>query len=48
MATGTVFRAAFWALLAGQWVVRVYCDSVIPGARVTRHLLWRYLIIWVK
>jgi len=24
------------------------CDEVIPGARVTRHLFWRYSIIWQK
>ena len=28
--------------------VRRICGRVIPGAQVTRHLLWRYSIIWVK
>lgn len=24
------------------------CARILPGAKVTRHLLWRYSIIWVK
>jgi len=26
--------------------VRRACDRVLPGARVRRHLLWRYSIVW--
>ncbi len=26
--------------------VRQACASVLPGAKVTRHLLWRYSIVW--
>lgn len=28
--------------------VRQVCAKVLPGARVTRHLLWRYSIVWKK
>jgi SAM-dependent methyltransferase len=28
--------------------VRDVCAKVLPGARVTRHLLWRYSIVWKK
>lgn len=28
--------------------VRRVCNSVLPGARVTKHLLWRYSIVWQK
>jgi len=28
--------------------VRGMCDSLLPGARVRRHLLWRYSIEWQK
>jgi ubiquinone/menaquinone biosynthesis C-methylase UbiE len=28
--------------------VREICAAVLPGAQVTRHLLWRYSIIWTK
>lgn len=28
--------------------VRQTCAAALPGARVTRHLLWRYSIIWKK
>lgn len=28
--------------------VRRACAEVLPGAKVTRHLLWRYSIIWKK
>jgi ubiquinone/menaquinone biosynthesis C-methylase UbiE len=28
--------------------VRRTCASVLPGATVTRHLLWRYSIVWKK
>lgn len=28
--------------------IRQVCDSILPGARVRRHLLWRYSIIWEK
>jgi ubiquinone/menaquinone biosynthesis C-methylase UbiE len=28
--------------------VRRICERVLPGARVKRHLLWRYSIIWRK
>ena len=24
------------------------CARILPGAKVTRHLLWRYSIVWVK
>jgi ubiquinone/menaquinone biosynthesis C-methylase UbiE len=26
--------------------VREVCDRVLPGARVRRHLLWRYSVVW--
>jgi hypothetical protein len=26
--------------------VRAACARALPGARVRRHLLWRYLIVW--
>ena len=28
--------------------VRQSCEKVLPDARITRHLLWRYSIIWTK
>jgi len=28
--------------------VRQVCDSVLPGAQVKKHLLWRYSITWKK
>jgi SAM-dependent methyltransferase len=28
--------------------VHEICDEVLPGARVKRHLLWRYSIVWEK
>jgi hypothetical protein len=28
--------------------VRQICDSVLPGAQVRKHLLWRYSITWKK
>jgi SAM-dependent methyltransferase len=28
--------------------VRQICDSVLPGAQVRKHLLWRYSITWQK
>ena len=28
--------------------VRQVCERVLPGARVRRHLLWRYSIVWRK
>lgn len=28
--------------------VRRVCAQLLPGARVTRHLLWRYSIVWTK
>jgi hypothetical protein len=28
--------------------VRQLCAELLPGARVTQHLLWRYSIIWTK
>lgn len=28
--------------------VRHICASLLPGAKVTRHLLWRYSIVWQK
>jgi ubiquinone/menaquinone biosynthesis C-methylase UbiE len=28
--------------------VRQVCASVLPGARVRKHLLWRYSIVWKK
>ena len=28
--------------------VKRVCGSVLPGAKVRRHLLWRYSIIWRK
>jgi ubiquinone/menaquinone biosynthesis C-methylase UbiE len=28
--------------------VREVCTEVLPGARVRRHLLWRYSIVWRK
>ena len=28
--------------------IRQICASVLPGARVKRHLLWRYSITWKK
>ena len=28
--------------------VRPSCARVLPGARVTKHLLWRYSIVWKK
>ncbi len=28
--------------------VRRVCADLLPGARVTRHLLWRYSLIWRK
>jgi len=28
--------------------VRETCANVLPGSRITRHLLWRYSIIWKK
>jgi SAM-dependent methyltransferase len=28
--------------------VRRSCESLLPGAKVTKHLLWRYSIVWKK
>lgn len=28
--------------------VRHSCEAILPGARITRHLLWRYSIAWSK
>jgi hypothetical protein len=28
--------------------VRRVCARVLPGARLRRHLLWRYSIVWTK
>jgi hypothetical protein len=28
--------------------IRKACADILPGANVTRHLLWRYSIIWKK
>ncbi len=28
--------------------VRRSCETILPGARITRHLLWRYSIVWTK
>jgi ubiquinone/menaquinone biosynthesis C-methylase UbiE len=28
--------------------VRQSCERVLPGAHITRHLLWRYSIVWTK
>jgi ubiquinone/menaquinone biosynthesis C-methylase UbiE len=28
--------------------IKRVCDSLLPGARVRKHLLWRYSIIWKK
>ncbi len=28
--------------------VRQVCTRVLPGARVRRHLLWRYSLVWRK
>jgi len=28
--------------------VRQSCDRVLPGAHLTRHLLWRYSIVWTR
>ena len=28
--------------------VRAMCAEVLPGASVTRHLLWRYSVVWKK
>ncbi|MEP7294066.1 MAG: class I SAM-dependent methyltransferase, partial [Chloroflexota bacterium] len=28
--------------------VRRTCAELLPGAQVTRHLLWRYSIVWMK
>jgi SAM-dependent methyltransferase len=26
--------------------VRALCDEILPGARIRKHLLWRYSIVW--
>jgi hypothetical protein len=28
--------------------VRMICDDLLPGARIIKHLLWRYSIVWQK
>jgi ubiquinone/menaquinone biosynthesis C-methylase UbiE len=28
--------------------VRAACDKVLPGAKITKHLLWRYSLVWKK
>jgi hypothetical protein len=28
--------------------VRQSCEKILPEARIARHLLWRYSIIWTK
>jgi SAM-dependent methyltransferase len=28
--------------------VRHVCAQILPGARVTRHLLWRYSVVWTR
>jgi ubiquinone/menaquinone biosynthesis C-methylase UbiE len=28
--------------------VRALCERLLPGAKITKHLLWRYSIVWKK
>lgn len=28
--------------------VRTLCAELLPGARIRKHLLWRYSIVWMK
>lgn len=28
--------------------VHAHCDRILPGAKIRRHLLWRYSIVWEK
>jgi hypothetical protein len=28
--------------------IRETCESILPGARVRRHVLWRYSVTWTK
>jgi len=28
--------------------VRMLCAEILPGARIKKHLLWRYSIVWRK
>lgn len=28
--------------------VRALCDRILPGAKVKKHLLWRYSVVWKK
>ena len=28
--------------------VRAFCRAQLPGATVTRHLMWRYSVVWIK
>jgi ubiquinone/menaquinone biosynthesis C-methylase UbiE len=28
--------------------VRELCEQILPGAKITKHLLWRYSIVWQK
>ena len=28
--------------------IRKTCADILPGASVTRHLLWRYSLVWKK
>jgi hypothetical protein len=28
--------------------VRRACAGILPGAKITRHLFWRYSIVWTK
>ncbi len=28
--------------------IREICRSLLPGAKIRRHLLWRYSIIWTR
>lgn len=32
----------------GMGEVRALCAEILPGAKVRRHLLWRYSIVWPK
>ena len=38
-------RGESYLTLAG---VREVCEKYLPGARVRRHLLWRYTVVWRK
>ncbi|GCE24193.1 class I SAM-dependent methyltransferase [Dictyobacter kobayashii] len=46
MAAHYAHDSHLWMMPLAQ--IRHICHKILPGARVTRHLYWRYSIVWQK